>query len=221
MEAKPKRGTAKDKIVEAANRLFYAEGIRAVSVDAIAEKAGVTKKTLYYHFQSKDEIAAAYLASRDQPNLLLFEKWFKEAEGSVADRTEAIFVRLAGNARHPKWKGCGFLRTIAELANMPGHPAVIIGAAHKKKFEAWLSDQYRTSGIARPDQLARTVALLMDGAFAAMLTHRDAGYAETAGHAARGLVAAMLSPKRSSGKSQSTSQTEEIAPRPSRPIAKN
>ena len=47
------RKPAREKIVEAANRLFYGEGIRAVSVDAIAEKAGVTKKTLYYHFKAR------------------------------------------------------------------------------------------------------------------------------------------------------------------------
>ncbi|MEP4196127.1 MAG: helix-turn-helix domain-containing protein, partial [Aliishimia sp.] len=63
---------AKDRILDAANRLFYSEGIRAVSVDAIAAKADLTKKTLYYHFKSKDDLVAAYLASRDQPNLTLF-----------------------------------------------------------------------------------------------------------------------------------------------------
>ena len=47
---------AREKIVDAASRLFYGEGIRAVSVDAIAEKAGVTKNTLYYHFKSKDDL---------------------------------------------------------------------------------------------------------------------------------------------------------------------
>jgi hypothetical protein len=51
---------------------------------------------------------------------------------------QAIFNQLARNAGHPKAKGCGFLRTSAELANLPGHPAIKIGAAHKKKFEAWL-----------------------------------------------------------------------------------
>jgi AcrR family transcriptional regulator len=53
------------RILSAANNLFYAEGIRAVSVDAVAAKAGLTKKTLYYHFRSKDDLVAAYLAARD------------------------------------------------------------------------------------------------------------------------------------------------------------
>lgn len=180
--------TTRDRILDAANRLFYAEGIRAVSLDAIVAKAGVTKKTLYYHFKSKDELIAGYLASRDQPNLALFAKWYDEADGSAADRTAEILYQVGRNARHPKWRGCGFLRTAAELANMPGHPARKIGAAHKKKFEAWLAQRYTEAGLANPKQLARSVALLLEGAFATMLIHRDPGYADSAAEVARLLV---------------------------------
>jgi len=186
---------ARELILDAANRLFYGEGIRAVSVDAIAEKAGVTKKTLYYHFKSKDELIAAYLSSRDQPNLKHFARWFHEADGPLSYKVEAIFLQLARSARSPKWKGCGFLRTAAELANMPGHPAMKIGAAHKKKFEAWLSEQFAEAGLASPSGLARHVVLLMDGAFSTMLVHRDAAYAEAAGAAARVLVEGAESPR--------------------------
>ncbi|WP_417769749.1 TetR/AcrR family transcriptional regulator [Stappia sp.] len=181
---------ARERIVDAANRLFYREGIRAVSVDAVADEAGVTKKTLYYHFRSKDDLVAEYLASRDQPNLALFAAWFDRAEGDVADKVEAIFTELARSARHPKWKGCGFLRTAAELANMPGHPAMKIGAGHKKKFEEWIAGQLRENGTGNPDAIARQVMLLMDGAFSTMLVHRDAAYAEEAGRAAGSIVRA-------------------------------
>src|SRR6201992_1825488 len=103
-----------DRIIAAASKLFYSEGIRAVSVDAVADKAGVTKRTLYYHFRSKDDLVAAYLAARDQPNLALFKRWFDEADGTLPDKIAAIFRNLARSARHQKWKGCGFLRTSAE-----------------------------------------------------------------------------------------------------------
>ncbi|MGJ4999446.1 TetR/AcrR family transcriptional regulator [Bradyrhizobium sp. HKCCYLS3077] len=180
------------RIVAAASKLFYAEGIRAVSVDAVAETAGITKKTLYYHFRSKDDLVAAYLAARDQPNLALFKRWFDEAGGALPDKVAAIFSHLAESARHPKWRGCGFLRTTAELANLPGHPAIKIGAAHKKKFEAWLQATFAEAGIAGASELARQMLLLLDGAFAVVLLHRDASYMETAGEAARALVAAAL-----------------------------
>lgn len=183
---------AKERILTAANRLFYGEGIRAVSVDAIAEKAGLTKKTLYYHFKSKDDLIEAYLSSRDQPNLALYKQWFAEAEGSLADKVEAIFQHLANSARHPKWKGCGFLRTAAELANMPGHPAMKVGAAHKKKFEAWLGEEFAREPIDTPHELARHIVLLMDGAFSTVLIHKDPAYIDAAGRAAHGMVAARL-----------------------------
>jgi AcrR family transcriptional regulator len=182
--------STRERIIAAANKLFYAEGIRGVSVDAVAEKAGLTKRTLYYHFQSKDDLIAAYLAARDQPNLALFKRWFEEAEGGVAARVQAIFDNLAASARHPKWKGCGFLRTSAELANMPGHPAIKIGAAHKKKFEAWLQAIFEAEKLSDAPLLARQILLLLDGSFAVVQLHRDASYMEAAGLAANALITA-------------------------------
>ncbi len=184
----PEKISAKDRILDAANRLFYGEGIRAVSVDAIAEKAGITKRTLYYHFKSKDDLIEAYLVSRDQPNLALYRKWFEETEGELPDKVEAIFAELARSARHPKWKGCGFLRTAAELANMPGHPAMKVGAAHKKKFEAWLGEEFKDLEVQSPEDLARHIVLLMDGAFSTVLVHRDPDYLTSAGQGARLMV---------------------------------
>lgn len=185
--------STRDRIVSAAAKLFYAEGIRAVSVDAVAEAAGVTKRTLYYHFDSKDDLIAAYLDGRDQPNLKLFQKWFAETEGDVATKMEGIFRNLARAARHPKWKGCGFLRTSAELANMPGHPAMRIGAAHKKKFENWLRQSLEAEGVDGAEVLACQVRLLLDGSFAVVLLHRDPSYMETAGMAAASLIRSALS----------------------------
>jgi AcrR family transcriptional regulator len=180
----------RDRIVAAASKLFYDEGIRGVSVDAVADKAGVTKRTLYYHFKSKDDLIAAYLEGRDQPNLALFKRWFDEAKGGLPAKVKAIFDHLARSARHPKWRGCGFLRTSAELANMPGHPAIKIGAAHKKKFEAWLQTEFAAASLSDAALLARHIALLLDGSFATVLLHRDAAYMEAAGLAAQQLVRA-------------------------------
>ncbi len=178
----------KDRILDAANRLFYAEGIRAVSVDAVAEKAGITKRTLYYHFPSKDDLIACYLESRDQPNLAAFRKWFESADGDVAEKTRAMFEGVARAAKRPGWRGCGFLRTAAELANMPGHPAIRVGAEHKKKFESWLGSVFTAADVGDPEQLARQVVLIMDGAFSTMLVHRDPDYILSAGDAAAALV---------------------------------
>lgn len=182
----------RERIISAASKLFYADGIKGVSVDAVAAKAGVTKRTLYYHFASKDDLVAAFLAARDQPNLALFERWFNETAGDLAAKVRGIFRNLAISARHPKWKGCGFLRTTAELASLPGHPAIRIGAAHKKKFEDWMRVTFERAGILGNAQLARQIMLLLDGSFAVVLLHRDPSYMETAGDAAAALVKAAL-----------------------------
>ncbi len=178
------------RIVDAATKLFYAEGIGRVSVDAVAEKAGLTKRTLYYHFKSKDDLIAAYLDGRDQPNLRQMASWFDAAEGGADRKVEAIFSNLARVARHPKWKGCGFLRTAAELASMPGHPAVKVGSRHKSNFEAWLAGELSGHDIEEPQALAREIVLLIDGCFSIMLIHRNPDYIEAAGRAAATLVGA-------------------------------
>jgi AcrR family transcriptional regulator len=167
-----------------------------------AAKASLTKRTLYYHIKSKDDLVAAYLAARDQPNLALFRKWFTETEGELPAKVEAIFRNLARAARHPKWKGCGFLRTSAELANLPGHPAIRIGAAHKKKFEDWLRLTFEAEGIGDALRLARQILLLLDGSFAVVLLQRDPSYMETAGEAAFSLTEAALQVRRKRSKRQ-------------------
>ena len=136
------------KIVDAATRLFYGEGIRAVSLDAVAAKAGLTKKTIYYHFESKDDLVAAYLESRDQPTLALYQKWFSEADGDLSEKIRSLFESFAAAANRPTWRGCGFLLTIAELASTPGHPAVKAGAAHKKTLRTLVDRNPERRGCA-------------------------------------------------------------------------
>ena len=175
-------------IVETANRLFYADGIRATGVDAIAEAAGVTKRTLYYHFSSKDELIARYLEARDQPNLAAFRKGFAAAKGGPPERVAALFAGLERAAARPGWRGCGFLRTAGELANLPGHPAIKAASTHKKRVEAWLAQEFEAAGLDAPQALARQIVLLIDGAFSVMLVHHDRAYIRAAGEAAVALV---------------------------------
>lgn len=190
----PRPSDTRARIVKAAASLFYREGIGRVSVDAVAKKAGVTKRTLYYHFDSKDALAAAYLEARDQPAIDEMAQWFEAAEGDLADKTTAVFVNLAQGARRPGWRGCGFLRTAAELAALPGHPAVQAGARHKARFEAWLAERFAAGGAAEPEALAREVLLLLDGAFSLALVRRDPDCFLAAGEAAAALIRRRLSP---------------------------
>jgi AcrR family transcriptional regulator len=184
----PNPRTTREQIIEAADSLFYGEGIRSASMDAIAAKAGLTKRTLYYHFRSKDDLIAAYLAARDGPTLARYAGWLDATDGSLAQQIAGFFRKLARVAKDASWKGCGFLRAAAELASTPGHPALKIGSAHKKKFEVWLEGCIAAEGLDDAALRARQVVILLDGAVAQMLIHRDPAYALAAGQVAAALV---------------------------------
>jgi AcrR family transcriptional regulator len=178
----------REQIIQAADDLFYGEGIRSASVDAIAARAGVTKRTLYYHFPSKDDLIAAYLTARDEPTLNRYAVWLDETKGDLPEQILGVFERLARMTKSARWKGCGFLRAAAELAGTPGHPALKIASAHKKKFEAWLEDCIAAKGLSEPALRARQMMVLLDGAVAQVLIHRDPAYALAAGQVAAALV---------------------------------
>jgi AcrR family transcriptional regulator len=180
--------TTREQIIQAADDLFYGEGIRSASVDAIAARAGVTKRTLYYHFPSKDDLIAAYLAARDEPTLARYAAWLDETRGDLPEQILGVFERLARMTKSARWKGCGFLRAAAELAGAPGHPALRVASAHKKKFEAWLESRIAAKGLSEPALRARQMMILLDGAVAQVLIHRDPAYALAAGQIAAALV---------------------------------
>jgi AcrR family transcriptional regulator len=176
------------KLIAAADALFYNQGMRAVGVDAIARAAGVTKRTLYYHFKTKDELIAAYLDGRDKPTLGRYQSLIAETRESAALRVQRVFEHLGKSCQDRQWRGCSFLRAAAEFANLPGHPTRLIAAKHKKRFESWLEDILRADGITEAAILARQIMILFDGAVAQILIHRDPGYASSAAKAAASLI---------------------------------
>ncbi|MCZ4291652.1 TetR/AcrR family transcriptional regulator [Hoeflea alexandrii] len=177
------------RIIAAAETLFYEHGLRSVGVDAIAERAGVTKRTLYNHFQSKDALIAAYLEARDSATVERYRNWLGDPVRPLPERVAGMFAALADHARNPKWRGCGFTRAAVELAGQPGHPAVLMAARHKNRFAAWLEQELRDGGARDPRPLALHLAMMIEGAIAYMLINRDTSYALSAGDAAARLVA--------------------------------
>lgn len=182
--------TTRERILATAARLFHGEGIHAVSLDAIAAAAGVTKRTIYYHFRSKQDLIEAWLKATDEPTLAFIRAAWDQALGSPAARIEAVFRAHAALSRKPRWKGCGVLRTTVELVNSPGHPAQKVGRAHKKRLEDWLAARFNDLEPGAARQLAREIVVLHDGALAVVLLHREPAYFEVAGRAAATLVTA-------------------------------
>lgn len=165
------------RILMAADEVFSDEGFRGGGVDRIAQRAGVTKRTLYYHFRSKDDLIAACLSERDRPALKRLRGSLEADAGSAAERVNRLLEEIAKAAANPRWRGCGFLRAAFELAELPGHPARAIAANHKRRFEEWLAELIRRDGLPEAKAKARSLMLVIDGTVAQLVVHRDIGYA--------------------------------------------
>lgn len=184
----------REHILEAADQLFYSEGMAALSMDRIAARAGVTKKTLYYHFRSKDDLLGAYLESRREPVMERYRRWAGRT-GPMTARLRRMFDHLAEAAAAPKWRGCGFLRIACELADMPGHPACVAARNFKADLEHLLRSGLEREGRPNAAELAKALIVLIDGTLVQLLIHRDPAYAHAAGNAAVRLVAAASPPR--------------------------
>jgi AcrR family transcriptional regulator len=175
------------RILESAYQLFFRKGFTRVGVDAVAKHAGVTKRSLYNHFRSKDELLAAVLEFHGELALDRI-RGFGAAVEHERDPVTPLFHELARWAAKPRWSGAGFTRLVMELADLPGHPARSIARRHKAAVEAWLENELSRRRIATPRQRARQIAMLLEGAVAKMLIHNDQSYAEDAARAAQQLL---------------------------------
>ena len=179
----------RDGILDAAYGLFYREGFARVGVDAIAAAAGVTKRTLYYHFESKDELAGAVLDRQHERALGRIQGWASSDSEDPGTLVADVFEKLEAWAGEARWLGSGFTRITMELADLPGHPARAAAHRHKAAVEAWLAGRMAEMGVAAPAEKARQIKLLLEGCLSLILIHGDTGYARSAAAAAKAIVA--------------------------------
>ncbi|MCM3657610.1 TetR/AcrR family transcriptional regulator [Agromyces mediolanus] len=166
-EATRRQGGARQRILEAAARRFYADGVSATGIDAITAEAGVAKMSLYNNFDSKAALVEAYLEARHEEWLGLFRARAASAAGP-AERVLAVFdayLDHAGAAYEHGFRGCGLLNAAAELpSDAPGRRAV---RAHKEEVERLLLDGVRELvDPARAEHVAEHLAFLLEGAMA-------------------------------------------------------
>lgn len=182
------RSATRRRILEAAYALFYRQGYARIGVDAVAAKAGVTKRTLYDHFHSKDELLAAVFELHHELALRQIERWGGRATGSASEMIDTIFADLARWAATPRWSGPGFTRLVMELADLPGHPARAIARRHKAAVEAWFAREFARRKVKAAEKRAREIVLLLEGTTALTLIHGDRGYGVAAAAAAKRLL---------------------------------
>ena len=157
------RGRVRERILDAGSRLFYADGIRAVSADKVIAAAGVSKVTFYRHFPAKDDLVVAYLeAIADGEREQLARLRADHADDSGG--TLAALAEVLGTvARGPQFRGCAFVNAGAEYAD-PAHPVRRAVAGHRAWYAGFFADVARDAGADDPRAVAAELMMLRDGA---------------------------------------------------------
>src|ERR1700746_3434871 len=147
----------KERILQTADRLFYLRGIRAIGVDTIAAEVGISKRTLYNHFPSKDELIAAYLKRR----FVIASPSEKPAIDQILGYFDALERRFSAK----NFRGCPFVNAVAELG--PEDRAVKkIAVAFKEARRLWFRDLLALLDVEDKEALATQLVVLVDGAIA-------------------------------------------------------
>jgi AcrR family transcriptional regulator len=176
LQAKP---GMKERILETADRLFYLQGIRAIGVDTIAAEIGISKRTLYNHFPSKDALISAYLARRFvQP---------QPSDKPPAEQILGTFDRLERGFASKGFRGCPFVNAVAELGT-EDQAVRKIAVAFKESRRVWFRDLLLQLGVTDAEGLATQLTLLVDGSIAQDLVRNDPSMARAAKEAARVLL---------------------------------
>lgn len=164
----PGRAPARERLLAAANELFYAEGINNVGIDRVIEHAGVAKASLYANFRSKDELVRAYLESRHEARKArMLERIARHR--SPRERLLAVFDSVAETVAQPGYRGCPFTRAASEL---PGDgPAKEVNAQARGWLRELFTQLLREADARNAPVLAQQFVLLFDGAV--MAAHMD------------------------------------------------
>ncbi len=181
------KSKARQRIVETAERLFYAEGVRSVGIDRIIAEAEVAKMTLYNHFSSKDDLILAVLQFREVKFGGMFEKWMERHVKKGTDRFEAFFAALKDWFDSPGFRGCAFINAVVELADAR-HAASQFSAEHKERFHEMLKEIITETGGKKAASAAPAIALMVEGAIVTAVMEQTSDPADVAKDAALVLV---------------------------------
>lgn len=185
-----------EQIAARAAAEFHRHGITATGVDALSRAAGISKRTLYERFGTKDGLIVAAYESLDVP---VFERFTRPAEAASGDalaQIDGLFAQLEAMVGLPEFRGCPFSNAAAELSDS-AHPAHAVVQRHKERIRRWLRLRLRAAGAAEPEALSRQLMVLFAGAQAQALALRSVRPARDARDAASVLVEAALESDRS------------------------
>jgi AcrR family transcriptional regulator len=186
-----RKPSARERLLTAADELFYAEGVHTVGIDRIIERAGVAKASLYSCFGSKDELIRAYLEGRHEIRRSRLLAGLERHE-DPRERLLGVFDVLAEMARNTDFRGCAFYNASAESA--PGGVVEQVTTANRAWTRGLFTELARDAGAHDPAALAEQLMVLYDGATAGARMDRRAEAALIARGVAATLVAAATAP---------------------------
>jgi AcrR family transcriptional regulator len=167
------KAKTRQRLLAAARELFYENGICATGVSAVAERAGVTKMTLYAHFPSKDDLVAAYLEYNDRRWREFLEEKLSGYEDS-RDRLLAVCDAYREYFTAREMRGCAFVNCAAEFPD-PDHPARRVIRRHKAGVRERLRDLAAEAGAQDPATLAERLFVVLEGAYVTGALEDDGG----------------------------------------------
>ncbi len=161
--APTKRLSARERLLAAGDELFYSEGIHTVGIDRVIEKAGVAKGSLYYSFEGKDDLIAAYLEGRHERRKARIEAAFAVLD-DPREKILALYDVLHDIASVPGYRGCAFANAVVE-ARPDG-----VEVEATERYRAWLRNLFLSlateAGYTDPEGLTDRLRLIYDGAVA-------------------------------------------------------
>jgi AcrR family transcriptional regulator len=156
-----RRGSARERLLAAADELFYSEGVNTVGIDRVIERAGVAKASLYDCFGSKEELIRAYLQGRLAARQTRLRDRLARCP-TARDKILGVFDSMAETIAKPGYRGCAFVRARAEAA--PGSAAAQVSAESRAWTLALFTDLAAQAGVADPEMLGQQLQMLYDGA---------------------------------------------------------
>lgn len=153
----------RERILEAATELFYANGLRAVSADRIVAQVGITKVTFYRHFPTKEDLIVAYLERRAAWERDAVAGARSAAPGDPAAALRMIVEGIGQESCSPGFRGCPFINAAAEYAE-PDHPVRIVVDVHRRWFKHAIEEFLVALGVSDTSRVADQLVLLRDGA---------------------------------------------------------
>ena len=193
-----KPASARERLLDAANELFYEEGVHTVGVDRVVERAGVAKATLYTLFGNKDGLVRAYLTARDEAIRERITRELVARYKTPRERLLGVFNVQGLMFRDPRFHGCAFARASAEAPQ--GSSVEEVAEGHRGWLRSLFLELAKEAGARNPEELARQLMLLYDGAAISAWMDHNPSAATAARSVATPLVDAAIPKTQSTGK---------------------